>query len=591
MHQPGETIDGRYELIRGLGRGGMGEVWSAADLKLGRSVAIKLLFMPQEADHASRAVKRLGAEARALALVGHEHAVTVYDWGGAGGDFYITMELLDGHTLQALLDRARRERADGKPLDAALPELDKVVEWADRICEVLETAHASGIVHRDIKPSNVMVTQRGAVRVLDFGIAKLLEESGQTRPGTVLGTPAYMAPEQERGSAGRRSDLYSLGCLLYALVTGWPPARGEGVVAPAPGSLRPGLPAGLDRLILRLLKEDPAARPQTAGEVRRLLGTALMRQPDAPAPVLPGPPVLEPVIWYDREPEPTDPYDPEGEPVADKESEWWDALYPPEPDPEPEPKPRPAAPRPQPAAPTRLYSAADGLVPVPRARPARPMAPKPGARVRERAREREREARRQQARVKRREIAETIGTVLLTWAGTTGLVFTTTDLSFVLSALCGVSAAGLAYGAELVVRRFQIYPRRFRTGRFRTAGVEDGVVVASLAVFLIVLGGCIWLMASQTDQPWWADALSGAGEAVGMAIGAGSASAFLLDDGWKNVGQVLINGILLGAIAFGLFFAALDMAWWTAMISALAVWAAGSFLSAILDLIAEDIGA
>ncbi|MFG3507916.1 serine/threonine-protein kinase [Streptomyces sp. NPDC047821] len=590
MHQPGETIDGRYELIRGLGRGGMGEVWSAADLKLGRSVAIKLLFMPQEADHASRAVKRLGAEARALALVGHEHAVTVYDWGGAGGDFYITMELLDGHTLQALLDRARRERADGKPLDAALPELSKVVEWADRICEVLETAHASGIVHRDIKPSNVMVTQRGAVRVLDFGIAKLLEESGQTRPGTVLGTPAYMAPEQERGSAGRRSDLYSLGCLLYALVTGWPPARGEGVVAPAPGSLRPGLPAGLDRLIVRLLEEDPAARPQTAGEVRRLLGTALMRQPDAPAPVLPGPPVLEPVIWYDREPEPTDPYDPEGEPVADKESEWWDALYPPEPGPEPEaqpkPKPRPAAPRPQPAAPTRLYSAADGLVPVPRARRPAKQPPRTSAL----AREREREARRQQAQVKRRERAETIATVLLTWGGTSLLVFTTTDLSSLLSALCGVAAAGLAYGADLVIRRFEIYPHRVGAAPGYPDG-EDIAILGSLTTFFVVLAGCIWLMAAQTDLPWWADILAGAGEAVGMLLAAMGGAVWLVDEGWKNVGQVLINGFLLGAIAFGLFFVALDMAWWTAMISAVAVWAAGSFVSAILDAAAEEVAA
>ncbi|MFF9623334.1 serine/threonine-protein kinase [Streptomyces griseosporeus] len=545
MHQPGEIIDGRYRLKDLLGRGGMGEVWSAEDIKLGRPVAIKLLIMPHDAGHAGWAVKRLGKEARALAAVGHPHAVTVYDWGGEGGVFYITMELLRGQTLQMLLDQARLDLADGAPLDAALPALSDVVRWTDEICEVLESAHAGGIVHRDIKPSNVMVTRHGAVRVLDFGIAKMLEESGQTT-GMILGTPDYMSPEQFRGAAGRQSDLYSLGCLMYALVTGWPPVRGEGVIAPGPGDLRPGLPTGLDSLIVRLLEVEPAKRPQGAAEVRRLLEDVLGRPSAEPTPEL----------WTDPEFGPEAPDEPEAglpegaedsgqEAALDQEADWYDTLY--------------ASP---PEAPVRRQ---------PRPLPSH-------------QRERKRD-------VRVRESAELAGSVLLTWGGTWGLVQGTTELSFGLAALCAAAAAALAFGAQFLTQRFQLYPYHLSAYPRRSGpehDIEGPVTLASCLTFLGVLAGCWWLMASQTDMPWWADALAGTGEALGIALGTAGLFTFLADDGSRNVGPILFNGFLLGTIAFGLFFAALGMAWWTSMIAALGVWAAVSFLSMILEWIAEE---
>ncbi|WP_051795254.1 serine/threonine-protein kinase [Streptomyces sp. NRRL S-87] len=602
MHRQGDTVDGRYRLEKPLGAGGMGEVWKATDLKLGRKIAIKLLIMPRDADDIDPAVKRLGKEARALALVGHEHAVTVHDCGGGAGVFYITMELLRGETLQTVLEKARSELAEGKPLDASLPALSDVVAWADQICDVLESAHANDIVHRDIKPSNVMVTQRGAVRVLDFGIAKLLEESGQTRPGTVLGTPAYMSPEQFRGAAGRQSDLYSLGCLMYALVTGWPPERGDGVGVPEPGRLRPGLPAALDHLIVRLLETDPAERPRGAGEVRRILEAVLV-QPGAgpatpvplqvpvqgplptsvpaPGPPVPAPvpvPVPAPVLPGDRGPAPVEPlyeaefelvepYDPEFEPPDEdgepKESGWWEALYAPQPEPEPRPQPQ-RQPQPQPAHVARRPPRRDLPAPRPVTTPATAI---------------------ERREPVRHEGLEAVTTVLLTWGSTFGLVRSTTELGFVLSALCGATAAGLAIGVLIVVDEFELYAHGFRGGySARHTKGEDLAAGAAVTASFIVLGGCIWLMVSQADIPWWADLLAGAGEALGLIAIASAAFFSMLEDGsFRNPGQVLFNGTMLGGIAFGLFLAVLDMAWWTSMIAAVGVWAAMSFVSALLD--------
>ncbi|MER5356567.1 serine/threonine-protein kinase [Kitasatospora sp. NPDC002551] len=281
----GTTVAGRYRLEDLLGAGGMGEVWRAVDERLGRQVAVKVLLRPEDKE----LVRRLEGEARAAAALSDPHVVAVHDVGEApvAGRHvvYLVMELVDGQPLSRLL-------AGG------LPTVSDVVAWGEQICRGLQAAHAAGLVHRDIKPANILIAADGRVKICDLGIARRADAVGHplTGTGAVIGTPSYMSPEQARAEAviDARSDLYSLGCLLYELLTGAPPFPGGGWPvlaqhlhqAPAPvRSHRPEVPAELERLVAQLLQKDPQRRPADAAEVAQRLRAASVLSSPAPVTV------------------------------------------------------------------------------------------------------------------------------------------------------------------------------------------------------------------------------------------------------------------------------------------------------------------
>ncbi len=266
-------LGGRYQLHTTLGQGGMAAVWAGVDIRLGRPVAVKVLDGAARADPVM--LQRLEAEARTVAKLEHPNIVAVYDFGTEGDVPYLVMELVEGEDLQ--------QRLANGPLDVRA-----AVGIAAQICDALEAAHQAGVVHRDVKPANILITAAGRVKVCDFGIARL-QQSGQARMtshSTMVGTSEYMAPEQASGGPmDGRTDLYGLGCVLYAMLTGGPPFSGDnpmGVVwqqvhrpAAPVASLRAGVPADLDSLVARLLAKSPADRPASAGEVRDQLARVL----------------------------------------------------------------------------------------------------------------------------------------------------------------------------------------------------------------------------------------------------------------------------------------------------------------------------
>ncbi|MFJ7249440.1 protein kinase [Kitasatospora sp. NPDC098652] len=292
MNVAGGLVDGRYRLAAPLGRGGMGEVWLAEDVRLARRVAVKFLPRGLDPEEDGEAVARFHREARVAAGLQHPGLVQVFDNGEQDGQLFLVMELLHGRDLRTVL------REDG-PLPVR-----RAVELAAQTAEALSCAHRAGIVHRDVKPANLMLLPDGRVKVCDFGLAGYLRSAtGLTRSGVVMGTPDYMSPEQCRGrQVDERSDLYALGCVLLALLTGKPPFPGRRDVwavlqdhlrTPPPrlAERRPDVPEALDGLVAELLAKDPADRPRFAGEVADRLRALLA--PGAPVPVpvpAPGPP-------------------------------------------------------------------------------------------------------------------------------------------------------------------------------------------------------------------------------------------------------------------------------------------------------------
>ncbi len=269
------VLGGRYALREVLGTGGMATVWRARDEVLGREVAVKVLSPQYAADAGFLA--RFEREARHAAALSHPGLVTVFDCGIDGTTPFIVMELIAGRTLRQVLD------------EAGMLPAGEAVAIAAAVCEALEVAHAAGLVHRDIKPANIVLAG-GEVKVLDFGIARAA--GGGTRTLAVLGTAAYLSPEQASGRpAGAQADLYSLGCVLFEMLTGAPPFSADSVVGLAyrqvhddpgpPSARRPELPAQLDWITARLLAKDPADRPPGAGAARAGLLAALA--PDATA--------------------------------------------------------------------------------------------------------------------------------------------------------------------------------------------------------------------------------------------------------------------------------------------------------------------
>ncbi|WP_181766466.1 protein kinase domain-containing protein, partial [Streptomyces albidus (ex Kaewkla and Franco 2022)] len=270
--------DGRYRLSHRLGRGGMAEVLAAEDLRLGRTVAVKLLRSDLAEDPVSKA--RFTREAQSVAGLNHHSVVAVYDSGeetiGGRVTPYIVMELVEGRTIRDLL------------LNAEAPPPDQALIIVSGVLEALAYSHQHGIVHRDIKPANVIITNSGAVKVMDFGIARALHGASNTmtQTGMVMGTPQYLSPEQALGkTVDIRSDLYATGCLLYELLTLRPPFTGEtplSVVyqhvqdeASLPSEVSDVVPPELDGLVMRALAKDPDDRFQSAEEMRGLAQYAL----------------------------------------------------------------------------------------------------------------------------------------------------------------------------------------------------------------------------------------------------------------------------------------------------------------------------
>ena len=284
VFQPEQVLSGRYRVLRKIGGGGMADVYLCEDLTLGRRVALKVLLSRFLDD--PNFVERFRREAKAAAGLNHANLVSIYDWGEVDGTYFIVMEYVEGETLKDLV--RRRGRLSGS----------EAVRISLQLLAALEFAHRTGIVHRDVKPQNVMLDRDGNAKVTDFGIARA-GDSGMTEAGSILGTAQYLAPEQAKGQrVDERSDLYSVGIVLYEMLTGAVPFKGDSAVTVAlkhvnemaaePAQLVPGMPYALNQIVLKAIAKDPEQRYQTAEQFARDLRSAQEGGPVAAAAFDPG---------------------------------------------------------------------------------------------------------------------------------------------------------------------------------------------------------------------------------------------------------------------------------------------------------------
>jgi eukaryotic-like serine/threonine-protein kinase len=287
----GQLLDGRYRVEAHLAHGGMATVYLGTDTRLDRTVALKI--MHAELANDEDFVRRFVAEARSIARLSHPNVVTVYDQGADGRTLYLAMEYVPGRTLRDLLT----ERTALRPREA--------LDILEGVLAGLAAAHAAGIAHRDVKPENVLLGGNHSIKVADFGLARLLSDATHTKSGILIGTPAYLAPEQVSGGhTDFRADVYATGIMLFELLTGRHPYTGDtpltvayrhvNEIVPAPSSLVPGLPPALDSLVALATSRDPELRPADAGQFLRAVtgtrdGLPLDVPPPAP-PALPGTP-------------------------------------------------------------------------------------------------------------------------------------------------------------------------------------------------------------------------------------------------------------------------------------------------------------
>jgi len=261
------TKAGRYEILGELGRGGMGVVYRAKDPSIGRIVAVKTIQLSEEGTGLSHAqlVERFQTEARAAGLLTHPNIVVIYDVGESDGVYYITMELVNGKSLQSMLD------ADEK---FSLPRLLGIM---DQVCSALQFAHDHRVVHRDIKPANIMLTSDDFVKITDFGTAQIMQY-GAAQQTSTMGTPGYMSPEQIKGKAvDGRTDIFSLGVMLYEMTTGQKPFRGQDIATilyhilneepVPPQQLNPNIPLGVGSTIMKAMAKSPYLRYETCREL------------------------------------------------------------------------------------------------------------------------------------------------------------------------------------------------------------------------------------------------------------------------------------------------------------------------------------
>ena len=282
----GRLLDGRYRVESLIATGGMATVYLGTDTRLDRTVALKI--MHAELANDEDFVRRFVGEARSVARLSHPNVVGVYDQGADGRTLYLAMEYVPGRTLRDLLN----ERGSLQPREA--------LDIMEGVLGGLGAAHAAGLAHRDVKPENVLLTAEHDVKVADFGLARMLAGTSQTKTGMLIGTAAYLAPEQvSRGVADARTDVYAAGVMLFEMVTGQQPHTADTPLAvaykhvneavPAPSQLVDGVPAALDELVLRATSRDPDLRPADGGQFARSLNEVRLSLPPAP-PVLPAAP-------------------------------------------------------------------------------------------------------------------------------------------------------------------------------------------------------------------------------------------------------------------------------------------------------------
>ncbi len=262
---------GQYEIIREIGRGGMATVYLARQSSMNRQVAVKVL--PREFLHDPQFIERFKREVRLIAELEHPHILPVYDFGEYERIPFIVMRYLGGGSLRDVLSRGLLPLAD-------------LVRPVEQVCAALDFAHAEGIIHRDLKPSNIMLDERGNAYLSDFGIAQIMQDAGRLTGSAVIGTPAYMSPEQAEGRPlDARSDVYSMGVVLFELLTAREPFQADTPMAmllkqitepmPSPRVYRPDLSEGVERVVLRATSKDPASRYASAGEFARAFQRAV----------------------------------------------------------------------------------------------------------------------------------------------------------------------------------------------------------------------------------------------------------------------------------------------------------------------------